>query len=168
MLRPHTNTEPSPEQKYTANSVPAAARERGNPIMKHHRKPHRGRPQGQRSTKPGSHLPVMLREVLEVLAPQPGEVAVDCTLGGGGHALALLQAVGPAGRLIGLDLDAAPFPQVEEKLRATGAPFTLHHGNFAGLPAILAGAGLEGADVLVADLGMSSVQLDEPERGFSY
>jgi 16S rRNA (cytosine1402-N4)-methyltransferase len=110
----------------------------------------------------------MLNEVLAVLNPQPGELAVDCTLGDAGHALELLQRVGPQGRLIGLDLDAGQLPQVEEKLRATGFPFMLHAGNFAGLPRVLAGQGIEAVDVLVADLGMSSVQLDDPERGFSY
>lgn len=129
--------------------------------------PHR-RPAGSRSTRPGSHLPVLLREVLATLRPQAGEVAVDCTLGGGGHALALLNAVGASGRLIGMDLDGAHLAKVAETLQATGLPFALHQGNFAGLPAVLAEQGLAGADVLVADLGMSSLQLDEPERGFSY
>jgi 16S rRNA (cytosine1402-N4)-methyltransferase len=136
--------------------------------MKNRKPSFRGRKPGQRSTRPGSHLPVMLGEVLAVLKPAPGEIAVDCTLGGGGHALELLKAVGPDGRLIGIDLDGSHLPQVEEKLRPTGFPFTLHQGNFAGLAAILGGQGLEGADVLVADLGMSSLQLDLSERGFSY
>jgi 16S rRNA (cytosine1402-N4)-methyltransferase len=136
--------------------------------MSHHKKPRRGRVPGRRSTAPGSHRPVMLREVLDVLAPRPGEVAVDCTLGGGGHALELLKAVGPDGRLLGLDLDGAQFAQIETLLQATGFPFALHQVNFAGLPAVLAGARLDGANVVVADLGMSSLQLDEPERGFSY
>jgi 16S rRNA (cytosine1402-N4)-methyltransferase len=110
----------------------------------------------------------MLNEVLAALDPQSGAIAVDCTLGGGGHALELLQRVGPNGRLIGVDLDAGQLPAVEERLRATGLPFALHPGNFAGLPAILASADLDGADVVVADLGMSSLQLDDPGRGFSY
>jgi 16S rRNA (cytosine1402-N4)-methyltransferase len=134
-------------------------------LMRNHKKPFQRRPAGERSTRPGSHLPVMLAEVLSVLAPKPGQIAADCTLGGGGHALELLKAVGPEGQLIGTDLDGANLPGVEEKLRETGFPYTLHQGNFAGLPAILAGAGV---DVLVADLGMSSLQLDEPDRGFSY
>jgi 16S rRNA (cytosine1402-N4)-methyltransferase len=110
----------------------------------------------------------MLDEVLDVLKPAAGEVAVDCTLGGGGHAQALLGAIGPSGRLIGLDLDAANLATVEERLHSVGGTYTLRHTNFAGLPAVLAAEGLDGADVLVADLGMSSLQLDAPERGFSY
>jgi 16S rRNA (cytosine1402-N4)-methyltransferase len=110
----------------------------------------------------------MLQEVLAVLEPQPGEIAVDCTLGGAGHAIELLRRVGSSGKLIGIELDAANLPNAEEKLRAACLPFTSHQGNFAALPAVLATAGVEGADVLVADLGMSSLQLDDPERGFSY
>jgi 16S rRNA (cytosine1402-N4)-methyltransferase len=109
-----------------------------------------------------------LPEVLSVLMPKPGEIAVDCTVGGGGHAVALLQAVGTHGYLIGLDLDGAHLPHAEDKLRAAGASFSLHQTNFAGLPVILSGIGLHGIDVLLADLGMSSLQLDQPERGFSY
>lgn len=131
-----------------------------------HRQP--ARPRGQRSTPAGGHVPVMLQEVLTVLAPQTGEIAVDCTLGAGGHALELLQRLGPQGRLIGLDLDAGNLPLVEPRLQATGFPFALHHGNFAGLPSVLAAEGLTGTDMLLADLGMSSMQLDDPERGFSY
>jgi 16S rRNA (cytosine1402-N4)-methyltransferase len=110
----------------------------------------------------------MLREVLEVLAPQPGEVVADCTLGFGGHAVPLLQRVGPGGRLIALDRDPENLPKARELLAATGLPFALHHTNFAALPRVLAEAQLDGVDVLLADLGMSSLQLDDPERGFSY
>src|SRR5262249_22981554 len=112
--------------------------------------------------------PVMLAEVLRVLAPRPGEVAVDATVGWAGHARELLQRVGPQGRLIGFDLDADNLARAREPLAALGLPFVLRHGNFASLPAALAGEGLDGADVLVADLGMSSMQVDDARRGFSY
>jgi 16S rRNA (cytosine1402-N4)-methyltransferase len=107
----------------------------------------------------------MLDEVLQVLDPQPGQVVVDCTLGFGGHAVELLKRVGPTGQLIGFDLDADHLPRARERLAAVGHPFVLQHGNFAGLLAILAG---ESCDRLLADLGMSSMQLDEAARGFSY
>jgi 16S rRNA (cytosine1402-N4)-methyltransferase len=106
--------------------------------------------------------------VLGVLDPQPGGVVVDCTVGWGGHAVELLRRVGPHGRLIGIDFDPENLPRAREQLAALGLPFTLHQGNFAGLPAILAMEGLPAADLILADLGMSSMQVDDPERGFSY
>jgi 16S rRNA (cytosine1402-N4)-methyltransferase len=121
--------------------------------------------QRPRSTPAGEHRPVMLDEVLHILDPQPGHVVVDCTLGWGGHAVELLKRIGPTGKLIGIDFDADNLPRARERLEAVGHPFELHHGNFAGLPALLAG---ECCDRLVADLGMSSMQVDDAARGFSY
>src|SRR4051794_37673565 len=86
--------------------------------------------QHHRSTPEGEHRSVMLAEVLAALEPKTGEIAVDCTLGFGGHAAELLQRVGPAGKLIGFDLDAGNLPQVERRLAEIGHPFSLHHGNF--------------------------------------
>ena len=123
---------------------------------------------GQRSTPAGQHRPVLLEEVLAALGPRPGEVAVDCTVGWGGHAAELLQRVGPSGRLIGTDLDGENLPHAQERLAALGLPFALHHANFAGLPAVLAAEGVAAADVILADLGMSSMQVDDAGRGFSY
>src|SRR5205807_311490 len=98
-------------------------------------------------------------EVLAVLRPQPGETAVDCTVGWAGHSVALLQRVGPTGLLIGLDLDAGNLAPARERLAAVGHPFHLHHGNFAGLPQILAEHGLAQVNMVLADLGMSSMQV---------
>jgi 16S rRNA (cytosine1402-N4)-methyltransferase len=123
---------------------------------------------GERSTAAGEHVPVLLAEVLAALNPQPGQVVVDCTLGFAGHAVELLKRVGPTGRLIALDLDADNLPRAEPALRAVGHPFTLHHANFAGLPGVLAAEGVGAIDGLVADLGMSSMQVDDPARGFSF
>jgi 16S rRNA (cytosine1402-N4)-methyltransferase len=111
---------------------------------------------------------VLLDEVLSALAPQPGETVVDCTVGWAGHAVELLRRVGLAGRLIGIDFDPDNLPRARERLEAVGFPFSLHQGNFAGLPAVLVREQVAAVDVLVADLGMSSMQLDDPERGFSY
>src|SRR5690348_1813340 len=86
-----------------------------------------------RSTPEGEHRPVLLKEVLEALRPQAGETAIDCTLGYGGHAVELSQRVGPAGLLIGFDLDPLNLPNVETRLADVGFPFHIHHGNFAGL-----------------------------------
>jgi 16S rRNA (cytosine1402-N4)-methyltransferase len=123
---------------------------------------------GRRSTPAGEHLPVLLNEVLEVLSPKPGEVIVDGTVGWAGHAVEFLKRVGPTGLLMGIDLDAENVCHAGQRLRAVGHPFRLHHGNFAGLPHILAAEGVTGIDALLVDLGMSSMQVDDPERGFSY
>ncbi len=122
-------------------------------------------------TPAGMHRPIMVEEVLRCLRPAPGDVAVDCTLGGGGHARAILERVQPGGRLIGIDADPVELPKTERRLRDAGCgpeTFSAHVGNFAGLPKILAAEGLERADIILADLGVSSMQLDNPDRGFSH
>ncbi|MSO84266.1 MAG: 16S rRNA (cytosine(1402)-N(4))-methyltransferase RsmH [Acidobacteria bacterium] len=122
-------------------------------------------------TPAGTHRPIMIGEVLHAVAPMPGDVAVDCTLGFGGHARAMLDRIQPGGRLIGLDVDPIELPRAEARLRSAGFgadTFTAHRSNFAGLPGILANEGLTGADVILADLGVSSMQLDNPARGFTY
>src|SRR5207253_10496938 len=112
--------------------------------------------------------PVLLAEVLHVLAPQPGQVVVDCTIGFAGHAAELLERVGPTGRLVGIDLDRENLNRARARLEPLSHVFTLHHGNFAGLQNVLAAEGISTVDCLIADLGMSSMQVDDPERGFSY
>ncbi len=123
---------------------------------------------GRRSTPRGEHRPVLLDEVLAVLAPAEGSVVVDCTTGLAGHSAELLRRVGPTGRLIGLDLDPENLPRARERLDAVGFPYRLHHSNFAALPTVLATEGVEAADAVLADLGMSSMQVDDADRGFSY
>jgi len=121
-------------------------------------------------TPAGTHRPIMAQEILEVLASQPGEVAVDCTLGYGGHAQEILSRIQPGGRLLGLDTDPIELPKTDARLRALGFGadvFSVHRTNFAGLPKILADANLSGVDIILADLGVSSMQLDDPLRGFS-
>lgn len=119
----------------------------------------------------GPHRPIMLAEVLRCLRPAAGDVAVDCTLGGGGHAQAILNAVQPGGRLLGLDLDAVELNRTEARLRASGfgpGAFVARHASFATLPHVLAGEGVAAADVILVDLGVSSMQIENPARGFSY
>lgn len=121
-------------------------------------------------TPAGSHIPIMIGEILDVLRPQPGDFAVDCTLGHGGHARAILERIMPGGHLLGLDVDPLELPRTEQRLRADGfgpEQFTVLKSNFAGLPAAIAKTGRTGADLILADLGVSSMQLDNPERGFS-
>jgi 16S rRNA (cytosine1402-N4)-methyltransferase len=122
----------------------------------------------RRSTPAGEHRAVLLDEVLAALDPQSGQAVVDCTLGWAGHAAELLRRVGPTGRLLGLDLDADNLPKARERLESVGHPFSVYHGNFAGVALLLAQEGLRRIDRLVADLGMSSMQVDDQARGFSY
>ena len=126
------------------------------------------RRRGRRSTPQGAHRPILLDEVFAALDPKPGEAVVDCTIGYAGHAAELLRRIGPTGKLIAFDLDPANLPPAREKLAAVSPNFELHHGNFAGFPAALAAAGLDGCDGLLADLGMSSMQVDDAGRGFSF
>jgi 16S rRNA (cytosine1402-N4)-methyltransferase len=120
--------------------------------------------------KTSGHEPVLLEPALRLLDPRPGEVAVDCTLGAGGHALALARAIGPSGVLVGFDVD----PGAVERIRSRAAqelplPPTLHlfSENFVRAPDRLRGLGLR-ANVVLADLGFSSVQMDDAQRGFSF
>ena len=122
-------------------------------------------------TPAGAHVPILTAEILEALDPQPGETAVDCTLGYGGHARAMLERIQPGGKLLGLDVDPLELPKTEARMRRLGfGPdvFVARRSNFAGLPAALAAESLAGADCLLADLGVSSMQLDTPGRGFSF
>lgn len=114
------------------------------------------------------HASVMSREVLEFLAPRPGDVVVDGTLGGGGHAAALCAAIGPTGRLHGFDRDPAALDRARLVLEPYAARCSLRQGNFADLAALLADAGLAPVDALLLDVGLSSDQLADPARGFSF
>jgi 16S rRNA (cytosine1402-N4)-methyltransferase len=121
-------------------------------------------------TPAGSHVPIMVAEILEVLRPNPGDFAVDCTLGHGGHAQAILERIAPQGHLLALDVDPLELPRTEQRLREAGfgpGQLTVMKSNFAGLPAALDKVGRPGADLILADLGVSSMQLDNPGRGFS-
>jgi 16S rRNA (cytosine1402-N4)-methyltransferase len=122
----------------------------------------------RRSTSAGTHRPVLLAEVLHALALRPGGVVVDCTTGWAGHSRALLRAVQPGGRLVALDLDPENLERARTQLEPLGDGFTLVHRNFAALDTVLAELGIEQVDGILADLGMSSMQVDDPERGFSY
>ncbi len=122
-------------------------------------------------TPAGAHRPIMVREIIEFLAPQPGDLAVDCTLGYGGHTAEILPLLRPGGRLLGLDADPIELARTTERLRARGFGedvLGVCHSNFAGLPKVLAGQNIAGADLILADLGCSSMQLDNPARGFSF
>ncbi len=120
------------------------------------------------TTPAGSHVPVLVEEVMACLRPAPGEVVVDCTVGYGGHAREFLQRIAPGGKLIGLDVDAAELERTRQRLGRTEVPVSFHHSNFAGIAKVLNQEKLDGFDVIFADLGVSSMQIDNPERGMSY
>ena len=114
------------------------------------------------------HVPVLLDEVLTYLAPRPGAVIVDATLGEGGHAEAILKRIAPAGRLIGFDRDDDAVLRSEERLRPFGRNVIVRQANFAMLGSALDDVGVGQVDGVLFDLGVSSRQLFEPDRGFSF
>jgi 16S rRNA (cytosine1402-N4)-methyltransferase len=115
------------------------------------------------------HVPVLMTQVLEALRPRPGQVVVDCTTGLGGHAGELLERITPGGRLIGIDFDPSNLDLARARLESVrGGSFELFHNNFAALPTVLAQAGIDRVDGILADLGVASPQIDDPARGFSY
>ena len=114
------------------------------------------------------HIPVLLDETLTLLYPERGGVFVDGTLGGGGHAEAVLQRLPADGRLIGIDRDEEALAAATGRLSGFGGRFTALHGNFFNMKELLAGEGVSEAAGILLDLGVSSYQLDTPERGFSY
>src|SRR5471030_1586759 len=119
-----------------------------------------------------SHQSVLLQETIELLHPQPGACIVDCTLGAGGHSAALIEKISPGGRLIGLDVD----PQAIALARAKLDPLSQTHQvrfdtvqtNYRRITSVLHDLQLQQVDGILADFGMSSMQLDQPERGFSF
>lgn len=114
------------------------------------------------------HTPVMLEEVLSYLNLGPGKIIVDVTIGTGGHAQEILKKISPGGRLIGIDRDAESLAIAREKLSGFGGACQFMHGNFMDIDIILKGLNIKKVDGILFDLGISSFQLDDPQRGFSF
>ncbi|MBN3039275.1 MAG: 16S rRNA (cytosine(1402)-N(4))-methyltransferase RsmH [Candidatus Omnitrophica bacterium] len=113
------------------------------------------------------HIPVMLKEIIEYLGLGQGNVVLDCTVGLGGHAQAILQAIGPRGKLIGLDFDQEALDRAKQNLKSFNN-CTLLHDNFRNIDTVLNNLKVNTVDGMVFDLGVSSLQLEEPARGFSF
>jgi 16S rRNA (cytosine1402-N4)-methyltransferase len=115
------------------------------------------------------HLPVLVDEVIEMLAPAPGSLHIDATLGGGGHTERILEAANPDGRLLGLDADPAAIARVEARLRPRfGDRLVLRRANFRELSSVAPAAGFDAVHGCLFDLGLSSFQLADRERGFGF
>ena len=114
------------------------------------------------------HYSVLLNETIEQLDIKENGIYVDGTLGGGGHASAVLQRLGETGRLIGIDQDAAAIEAAGDRLAPFGDKVTIVRSNYSAMPQVLADLGIHGVDGIVLDLGVSSYQLDTVERGFTY
>lgn len=116
----------------------------------------------------GGHVPVLLDEVLALLDPQPGERVLDATVGCAGHAVRLAERIGPEGTLVGIDRDDVALARAAESLKSAAPCVCLRHANFTELEGELDECGMPEVDVALFDLGMSSLQVDDPERGFSF
>lgn len=116
------------------------------------------------------HLPVLTEEVLNYLQPQSGHVILDCTVGNGGHAMKLLEKMKPEGLLIGIDKDREILQVAKQMLSktATAGTFKLYHADYSEVDEVLRQAGVEKVNGVLLDLGASSVQFDQAERGFSF
>lgn len=114
------------------------------------------------------HIPVLKEEVLTYLKPKKGEDAIDCTLGGGGHASAILEATGPDGRLLGIEWDARTLEETRKRLGSFGSRAMLVHGNYRDLGKLARTYAFPAVSMILFDLGYSSFQIDDAERGFSF
>lgn len=118
--------------------------------------------------EPGEHLPVLLEEVLDWLRPRDGGRYIDCTLGNGGHAAAVLEASSPCGRLLGVDADPAAVSVARDRLAPFGDRVVIVNDSFRDLPAVVGAHQFGPVDGVLLDLGISSRQLDAGGRGFSF
>ena len=115
----------------------------------------------------GAHVPVLREEVLRFLDPQPGQTVVDATLGSGGHALEILKRIGAEGRLIGIDQDPAAIDRAKKNLKAFPR-VSFFQNNFSDIDSILHSLNLPSIDAVIMDVGLSSDQLADSSRGFSF
>ncbi len=152
----YSGTHPkSYEEKYKEHDIEA------HPELRDHLR-------GKGVTPVGTHVAVLTEEVMASLSLRPGEIVADCTVGYGGHASEFIKRIGPAGRLIAFDVDNAELERTRDRLRTEHVPVSFYRSNFAGIAKVLNKEKIDGYDVIFADLGVSSMQIDDPERGMSY
>ena len=116
----------------------------------------------------GPHIPVLYQDIIHALQPRSGGSYVDCTLGAGGHAQGILEASQPEGKLLGLDLDPQAIAIAEKRLASFGERVRIERASYVELSRVLESIGWKGVNGIVFDLGVSSMQFDTPERGFSF
>ncbi|MCK4999503.1 MAG: 16S rRNA (cytosine(1402)-N(4))-methyltransferase, partial [Anaerohalosphaera sp.] len=116
----------------------------------------------------GTHVPVMVKEVLGYLAPKRSNVVVDCTVGYGGHAAEFLKRLGQGGKYIGLDVDGKEFDKTIWRLKKFDIATAFYRKNFAEIDEVFHDEGSDGFDIIFADIGVSSMQVDTASRGISY
>lgn len=114
------------------------------------------------------HIPVLLHETIEGLALQPGDNVVDCTVGAGGHSSVILEKTSPDGRLLGFDLDEAALDAARKKLERYGSRAMLVHESYTRVDSVLADRNFGPVQAALLDLGFSSIEIDDPTRGFSF
>lgn len=114
------------------------------------------------------HTPVLAEEALNYLLPQVGNIILDCTVGGGGHAIKILDKIKPEGLLIGIDKDMEILQITRQYLSKTAAKFRLYHADYSDVDEVLLQADIKKVDGVLLDLGVSSLQFDQADRGFSF
>ena len=143
------------EQKYKEHNIDAHPELREHLIAKG-------------KTPATTHIPIMVEEVMEYLAPKPGDITADCTVGYGGHAEEFMKRIAPNGKLIAFDIDQTELERTKERLSKENVTASFYRSNFAGISNVLGKEKIDGYDIIFADLGVSSMQIDNPERGLSY
>jgi len=119
-------------------------------------------------TQTGTHVPVLCKEIIRALEPAEGNIVADCTLGYGGHGREFIKRIGAEGMYIGIDVDGWHLKRATKKLAGLPPKTAFHHRNFSEIAAVKADEGIEGFDIIFADLGISSMQVDDAKRGISY
>jgi 16S rRNA (cytosine1402-N4)-methyltransferase len=121
-------------------------------------------------TPADTHIPILVTEIMATLKPSPGDVVADCTLGYGGHAVEFASCIGPGGKLVGMDFDGPQLERTRARLEAMcpDVPMAFYRSNFAGIAKVMQREATDGFDIIFADLGLSSMQIDNPDRGMSY
>ncbi|MCI0498520.1 MAG: 16S rRNA (cytosine(1402)-N(4))-methyltransferase RsmH [Planctomycetales bacterium] len=121
-------------------------------------------------TPAGTHIPILVNEVMEILHPSAGDIVADCTLGYGGHAAEFIKRISPGGKLVGLDVDGIELQRTRIRLTELypDVSMAFYRSNFAGIANAMKQESIDGFDIIFADLGLSSMQIDDPGRGMSF